>query len=104
MILTFLVRCPARLRIFGHEPATADRLAYADPTGERTYVPPIAAATYLVAGDAAERPLLPDGWRLGFTALVITVSVGGALFTLLRIGPLAGTFVLAYGLLMTAHP
>ncbi|CDK40486.1 unknown [Halorubrum sp. DM2] len=43
------------------------------------------------------------GWTLGFTALVVTVGVGGALFTLSRIGPLAGTFVLAYGLLVTAY-
>lgn len=43
------------------------------------------------------------GWTLGFTALVVTVGIGGALFTLSRIGPLAGTFVLAYGLLVTVY-
>jgi len=43
------------------------------------------------------------GWTLGFTALVVTVGTAGALSTLSRIGPLAGTFALAYGLLVTAY-
>ncbi|QAU13428.1 DUF4013 domain-containing protein [Halorubrum sp. BOL3-1] len=51
----------------------------------------------------AGHPAYFFGWTLGFTALVVTVGVGGALFTLSRIGPLVGTFVLAYGLLVTAY-
>jgi hypothetical protein len=43
------------------------------------------------------------GWTLGFTAVVVAVGVGGALFTVTRAGPLFGTFVLAYGLLVTAY-
>ena len=43
------------------------------------------------------------GWTLGFTALVVAVGVGGALFTVSRAGPLFGTFVLAYGLLVAAY-
>jgi hypothetical protein len=43
------------------------------------------------------------GWTLGFTALVVAVGVGGALFTFSRAGPLFGTFVLAYGLLVAAY-
>ncbi|QWC18800.1 DUF4013 domain-containing protein [Halorubrum sp. 2020YC2] len=51
----------------------------------------------------AGHPAYFFGWTLGFTALVVTVGVGGALFSLSRIGPLAGTLVLAYGLLVTAY-
>ena len=58
-----------------------------------------AAALWPVAGHGAYF----FGWTLGFTALVVTVGVGGALFTVSRIGPLIGSFVLAYGLLVTAY-
>ncbi len=43
------------------------------------------------------------GWTLGVTALVVAVGVGGALFTVTRIGPLFGTVVLAYGVLVAAY-
>ena len=43
------------------------------------------------------------GWTLGVTALVVAVGVGGALFTVTRIGPLFGTLVLAYGVLVAAY-
>jgi len=43
------------------------------------------------------------GWTLGVTALVVAVGIGGALFTVTRIGPLFGTFVLAYGVLVAAY-
>ena len=80
-----------------------------------TYLAPISLTTYGREGSlrrafspAALRPVAGHaayffGWTLGFTALVVTVGVGGALFTLSRLGPLVGTFVLAYGLLVTAY-
>ncbi|RLM63082.1 DUF4013 domain-containing protein [Halorubrum sp. Atlit-26R] len=80
-----------------------------------TYLAPISLTTYGREGSlrrafspAALRPVAGHaayffGWTLGFTALVVTVGVGGALFTLSRLGPLAGTFVLAYGLLVAAY-
>jgi hypothetical protein len=80
-----------------------------------TYLAPISLTTYGREGSlrrafspASLRPVAGHaayffGWTLGFTALVVTVGVGGALFTLSRLGPLVGTFVLAYGLLVTAY-
>lgn len=57
------------------------------------------AALWPVAGHGAYF----FGWTLGFTALVVTVGVGGALFTVSRAGPLIGSFVLAYGLLVATY-
>ena len=80
-----------------------------------TYLAPIALTAYGREGSLRQafspdalRPVAGHaayffGWTLGFTALVVTVGIGGALFTLSRIGPLAGTLVLAYGLLVTAY-
>ncbi|WP_096592612.1 DUF4013 domain-containing protein [Halorubrum ezzemoulense] len=80
-----------------------------------TYLAPIALTVYGREGSLggafspdAVRPVAGHaayfvGWTLGFTALVVTVGVGGALFTLSRLGPLAGTLVLAYGLLVAAY-
>ncbi|TKX75971.1 DUF4013 domain-containing protein [Halorubrum sp. GN11_10-6_MGM] len=80
-----------------------------------TYLAPISLTTYGREGSlrrafspAALRPVAGHaayffGWTLGFTALVVTAGVGGALFTVSRAGPLFGTFVLAYGLLVTAY-
>ncbi|WP_096394401.1 DUF4013 domain-containing protein [Halorubrum trapanicum] len=80
-----------------------------------TYLVPVSLITYGREGSlrrafsaAALRPVAGHaayffGWTLGFTALVVAVGVGGALFTVSRAGPLFGTFVLAYGLLVTAY-
>ena len=80
-----------------------------------TYLLPVSLTTYGRTGSlrralspSALRPVAGHaayffGWTLGFTAVVVTVGVSGALFTLSRIGPFAGTFVLAYGLLATVY-
>jgi len=80
-----------------------------------TYLAPIALTAYGREGSlrtafspAALRPVAGHaayffGWTLGFTALVVTVGLAGALFTVSRAGPLFGTFVLAYGLLVAAY-
>nr|WP_239640238.1 DUF4013 domain-containing protein [Halorubrum coriense] len=80
-----------------------------------TYLAPIALTVYGREG-SLRRAFSPDalrpvaghaayffGWTLGFTALVVTVGLAGALFTVSRAGPLFGTFVLAYGLLVAAY-
>lgn len=43
------------------------------------------------------------GWTLGFATLAVTLGVGGAFLTVSRVGPLLGTFVFAYGLLVAAY-
>ena len=80
-----------------------------------TYLAPVALTVYGREGSlrrafsvAALRPVAGHaayffGWTLGFTALVVAVGVGGALFTVSRAGPLFGTFALAYGLLVAAY-